>query len=113
MYGIMQHRWKVVLFCFTVSVHYSGNKYWTNQSFLRLHITHFTSISCYSFIFPRQKLPEFPSFIRHFKETSQIKMYGKYGLAFNNSIVNSAFSYDSQSSHQRIAALSFLKAAFI
>lgn len=42
-----------------------------------------------------------------------MKMYGKYGLAFNNSIVNSAFSYDSQSSHQRIAALSFLKAAFI
>lgn len=40
-------------------------------------------------------------------------MDGKYGLAFYNSIVKSAFSYDSQSSHWCIAALSFLKAAFI
>lgn len=50
------------------------------QSFLRLHITCFTSISCYSFIFPREKLPRSRSFISHFKETSQIKTDGKYGL---------------------------------
>jgi len=50
------------------------------QSFLRLHITCFTSISCYSFMFPREKLLRFRSFISHFKETSQIKMDGKYSL---------------------------------
>lgn len=94
MYGIMQHRWKVVLFCFTVSVHYSDNKYWTNHAVIsKAPYNLFYQYQLLQFYIPQSKAAEVPKFYKSLQGDLTNKNGWKIQPGFNNHTFNSAFSH--------------------
>lgn len=95
MYGIMQHRWKVVLFCFSVSVHYSDNKYWTNHAVIsKAPYNLFYQYQLLQFYVPQRKAAEVPKFYKSLQGDLTNKNGWKIQPGFNNHAVSSAFSRD-------------------
>ena len=83
---LMQHRWKVLPFCFTVSVHYTGNKYWPNQAviskvpynlFYQYQLPQFMDL-----LDPLEKAAQAPRFYRPFQGDLTNKMGRKHGPYF-------------------------------
>lgn len=80
---LMWHRWELVLFCFTVSVHYTGNKYWPNQAVIS-KVPHnlFYQYQLPQFMGPLENTAQVPRFYRPFQGDLTNKMDGKHGPYF-------------------------------
>lgn len=82
--AIIWHRWKLVLFCFSVSVHYTGNKYQPNQAVIsKVPYNLFYQCQLPWLMDPLEKAAQAPSFYRLFQGDPRNKTYGKHGPYFS------------------------------